>query len=91
MATIQTDQHFKTNLILKDTLGGLKQPRGVSEHLVAQTAGLQEKSPVMDGVLKDTLQGIGHTNTSELRKAKGPKAKTVPKRYGQVPYSGPKY
>lgn len=91
MATIPTDHHIAANLILKDTLAGLKQPKNVSEHVIAQTAGLQEKTPVMDGILKDTLQGIGHKETSELSKAKGPKPKTVPRRMGQVPYAGPKY
>ena len=91
MATVKTNDSIKTNLIVKDTLAGLQQPKGHLEHLVAQTAGLQEKSPVMDGVLKDTLQGIGHKETSELRKAPQPKPRTVPKRYGQIPFSGPKY
>ena len=91
MATLATDSHISTNLMIKDTLTGLKAPKGQPEHLIAQTAGLQEKSPLMDGVLTDTLQGIGHRETSELSKSKQPKPKTVPKRTGQIPYNGPKY
>ena len=90
MATFKTNDSVKTNLLVKDTLVGVKSGSHM-ESLVAQTAGLQLKSPVMDGVLEDTLQGIGHKETSELSKAKQPKPRTVPKRMGQIPYSGPKY
>jgi len=63
------------------------------EHLgraIIQRTGLQGESPLLDGVLTTAKMSIHDKSVSELHKVHHA-GKTQPARYGQVPYSGPKY
>ena len=59
-------------------------------NILSNTTGIQGGSPVMEGVLTSTKQGLVDEYVPKLHKVHE-KSKTQPKRMGQVPYAGPKY
>ena len=57
---------------------------------LVQKTGLQGGSPVIEGVITDTLSGLREKSVPELHKVHHV-GKTQAKRLGQVPYSGKLY
>ena len=70
-------------------------PKDVKEkhldRLIAQTTGTPREKPIMDGVLTSTVPD-GRKAVPELHKVSSKEVgKTKSKRFGQIPYEGPKY
>ena len=80
-----------TGIFVTNTMVGVQKPVHEKNlgYLIANTMGGQG-TPMMDGVLTDTKQGVRSMNVPEIHKVSG-KGKTQPKRMGQVPFAGAKY
>lgn len=76
-------------IITKTTKEGKVEP-GMAhlEGLIVKTTGATPEG--LMGVLKSTTKGASAVKDS-VSKYDGPKMKTQPVSYGQVPYAGPKY
>lgn len=79
-------------LFVTDTMVGLdKEVREKHlDQLISNTTGVQAGSPVMAGIITDTMVGMPKDDTETVHKVAKP-SKTEPKRFGQVPFAGPKY
>lgn len=79
----------KSRIITKTTKDGKVEP-GMAhlEGLILKTTGATPEGLL--GVLKSTTKGAKAVKDSVM-KYDGPKVKTQPVSYGQVPYAGPKY
>ena len=82
-----------TSGIIKNTM--VNSPKDIQEkhldRLIAQTTGTPREKPIMDGVLTSTVPS-GRKDVPELHKVEAKEVgKTKAKRFGQIPYAGPKY
>ena len=57
---------------------------------LVQRTGLQGGSPVLEGVITDTLVGVRDKSVPEVHKTTH-RGKTQAKRMGQIPYNGKLY
>lgn len=93
IAITQKKEGISTGAFIHDTMANSPRPVHMAsmDVLVAKTTGMTE-IPVMSGVLQDTRQGVPDSHRQDVQPIpKGEQGKTQPKRYGQVPFAGPKY
>lgn len=92
-ARIQRGGAVATGMLVQDTMAGIQKPVHMREleYLVSNTTGIAMESPVLEGVLTATNQGIPYAQAGATMPlmASHEKFATAPqmKVYGQVPFA----